>query len=277
MMKIKKIFNNNAVIANDSKNQESVLFGCGLAFKKKIGDNVDTDKIEKTFILKEDETTNRLKTLLGNVTAECIELSFDIIEYAKSNLNIKLNDYIYVTLTDHLNFALKLYDDGLNNPNMLMWEIKRFYPKEFKIGLKALEYIEEITGKKLREDEAGHIALHLINAQINNKFNKTEDLLEVTKMISDILNIVKYSYKKELNEKSYDYERFVIHLRFFLMRLKNNENSKILDDDFLLKQVKNKLQKAYNCMLNIQEYLETVLSDDEKLYLTLHIQRVTQE
>ncbi|MNJ00337.1 Transcription antiterminator LicT [compost metagenome] len=50
-----------------------------------------------------------------------------------------------------------------------------------------------------------------------------------------------------------------------------------LEDDFLLKQVKAKYKNAYNCMLKIEKYLNTGLSDEEKLYLTIHVHRVTDQ
>ncbi len=80
---------------------------------------------------------------------------------------------------------------------------------------------------------------------------------------------------------SLSYDRFITHLRFFFKRLgkKNNneeENSE-LKDDFLLKQVKEKYIDAYKCMLKIEEYLGKKLDDEEKLYLTVHIQRVTSK
>lgn len=40
--------------------------------------------------------------------------------------------------------------------------------------------------------------------------------------------------------------------------------------------MKTKYKKAYGCMLKIEKYLDMVLSDEEKLYITIHIQRVTQ-
>ncbi|MGF7430845.1 PRD domain-containing protein [Thermoanaerobacterium thermosaccharolyticum] len=190
-------------------------------------------------------------------------------------LNTKLNDYIYVTLTDHIYNAIKMFDEGLENPNPLIWEIKKFYPKEFQIGLKALEFIEDELNKKLPDDEAGNIALHLINAQINSSFNKVENVAEQTKKIHDILNIVMYTYGITLDEKSISYERFITHLRFFFQRLNKKEQLKEVDD-YLFKKVKTKYKKAYDCMLKIEKYLETELSNEEKLYLTLHIQRVTQ-
>ncbi|ABR35403.1 MULTISPECIES: BglG family transcription antiterminator LicT [Clostridium] len=275
-MIIKKIFNNNAILAKDLSKQEIVIMGRGVGFKKSVGDQVDENLIEKTFILKQKDASEKFKLLLEDIPTEHVSLCYDIIEYAKNMLSVELNDYIYITLTDHISYALKLFDEGLNRPNALIWEIKKFYPKEFEIGLKALDLIQSETNKKLPEDEAGNIALHLINAQTNNSGNKVEDIAHQTKMIQDILNIIKYTYNIALNEKSLNYERFVTHLRFFFQRLSKNEKMEKEEDDFLLKQVKTKYKKAYECMLKIQKYLEKELSDEEQLYLTIHIQRVTQ-
>jgi beta-glucoside operon transcriptional antiterminator len=273
-MVIKKIFNNNAILAKDSEKNEIVVMGRGIGFKKNVGDKLDENLIEKTFILKQKDASDKFKLLLEDIPTEHVSLCYDIIEYAKNILGVELNDYIYVTLTDHISYTLKLFDEGLNRPNPLIWEIKKFYSKEFAIGLKALEFVESETGKKLPEDEACNIALHLINAQVNKKGNKVKDIANQAKMIQDILNIVKYTYNIELDEKSLNYERFVTHLRFFFQRL-NKEQKIETEDDFLLKQIKVKYKKAYDCMLKIQTYLNKELSEEEQLYLTIHIQRVT--
>lgn len=275
-MIIKKIFNNNAIVAKDSEKHEFVVMGCGIAFKKNLGEKVDENLIEKTFILKQKDASEKFKLLLEDIPTEDVSMSYDIIEYAKNLLGVELNDYIYVTLTDHISNALKMFDEGYNARNPLIWEIKKFYSKEFQVGVKAIEFIEDETGKRLPEDEAANIALHLINSQINNSSSGVEDIAKQTKMVQDILNIVKYTYNITLDEKSLNYERFVTHLRFFFQRLNKNEQVIKDEDDFLFKQVKEKYKKAYDCMLKIEKYLEIELSDEEKLYLTIHIQRVTQ-
>ena len=142
-MIIKKIFNNNVVLAKEKNKDEIIAMGCGIAFKKRSGDILDKDLIEKTFILKENNASDRFKSLLENVPIEQIKACSNIIEYAKANLNVKLNDYIYVTLTDHINHSINLYDEGISKPNILGWEVKKFYNKEYKVGLKALDIIEE--------------------------------------------------------------------------------------------------------------------------------------
>lgn len=273
-MKIDKIFNNNAVMVKEDNGRDAVIIGCGLAFRKKIGDEVDESLIEKTFILKEKDTLEKFKMILEHIPTEQISLCYDIVEYAKNMLNCELNDYIYVTLTDHISYTLKLFDEGIERPNILIWEIKKFYPKEYNIGLKALEFIESELGKKINEEEAGNIALHLITAQINGKSDKTDIAYSMTKKIQDILNIVKYTYDIELDEHSLNYERFITHLRFFFKRLNNKTQYKNENEDFLLQQVKEKYKDAYKCMLKIEKYLNIELSYEEQLYLTLHIKRI---
>ncbi|AIW41014.1 MULTISPECIES: BglG family transcription antiterminator LicT [Paenibacillus] len=274
-MIITKIFNNNAIIAKDQKRDEFVVMGRGIAFKKSAGEQVEEHLIEKVFVLKHKDASEKFKLLLEDVPSEYVSLCYDIIEYGKSILEAQLSDYIYVSLTDHMNNAFKMFDEGFKNANPLIWEIKKFYPKEFAVGLKALEFIEDETGKRLSEDEAGNIALHLINAQVNSSYNKVADVAQQTQKIHDILNIIKYSYNTTIDERSISYERFITHLRFFFQRLNKKEKVE-LEDDFLWRQVKAKYKKAYGCMLKIEKYLDMVLSDEEKLYITIHIQRVTQ-
>ncbi|MDY8022086.1 BglG family transcription antiterminator LicT [Paenibacillus polymyxa] len=274
-MIITKIFNNNAIIAKDQKRDEFVVMGRGIAFKKSAGEQVEEHLIEKVFVLKHKDASEKFKLLLEDVPSEYVSLCYDIIEYGKSILETQLSDYIYVSLTDHMNNAFKMFDEGFKNANPLIWEIKKFYPKEFAVGLKALEFIEDETGKRLSEDEAGNIALHLINAQVNSSYNKVADVAQQTQKIHDILNIIKYSYNTTIDEHSISYERFITHLRFFFQRLNKKEKVE-LEDDFLWRQVKAKYKKAYGCMLKIEKYLDMVLSDEEKLYITIHIQRVTQ-
>ncbi|MGG7144396.1 BglG family transcription antiterminator LicT [Clostridium nigeriense] len=280
-MVIQKIFNNNSILALDSNKHEVVVMGRGIGFKKNVGDNIDLEKVEKTFILKEKAASEKFKMLLDDMPKEIIYVCYDIIEYAKNILDVEISEYIYVTLTDHISNTIKLYKEGFNINNPIIWEIKKFYPKEFKIGLKALDFIEDEVGVKLPEDEAANIALHLVNAQVNNSFKEVGDITKQTKMINDILNIVRYTYNIKLDEDSLSYDRFITHLRFFFKRLnKKNHNKEEKSDnneDFLLKQVKEKYADAYKCMLKIEDYLDKELDDEEKLYLTVHIQRITMK
>lgn len=95
-MVIKKILNNNVILALDSYKREVVVMGCGIGFKKDIGDIVDLEKIEKTFIVKEKESSERFKMMLEDVPKEIIYVCHDIIEYARNILEVEISEYIYI-------------------------------------------------------------------------------------------------------------------------------------------------------------------------------------
>lgn len=82
-MIINKIFNNNVILANDLDKHEIIVMGYGIGFKKNVGDTIDKEKIEKTFILKEKDVSEMFKMLLEDVPTEIIYLCYDIIDYAK--------------------------------------------------------------------------------------------------------------------------------------------------------------------------------------------------
>ena len=273
-MKIAKVYNNNVISAFNEKNEELVVMGRGLAFQKKPGDSVDEDKIEKIFALKNNDMSEKFKTLLYEVPIEYMEVTEDIIKIAKSRLGRNLNDSIYISLTDHIHFAVERNKKGYDIKNALLWEIKRFYKQEFVIGLEALKIIQEKLGVLLPEDEASFIAMHIVNAELNQEM---PNVANITKVMQDILNIVKYHFKMDFDEESLNYFRFITHLKFFAQRLYSK--TYIEDDDpFLFETVREKHKAAFECTEKINEYIENQfdysLTNNEKLYLIIHIQRV---
>lgn len=248
--------------------------GRGIAFQKRPGDEVDESKIEKIFKLDNKDVSEKFKTLLYDIPLEYMDVSERIISYAKEKLGKKLNDSIYVSLTDHITFAIERNKKGLLISNALLWEIKRIYSEEFAIGLKAITKIEEMLGITLPEDEAGFIAMHIVNAELNEEM---PNVVNITKLIHDILNIVKYHFKIEIDEESLNYFRFLTHLKFFAQRLFSESN---LDspDDYLYDMVKEKYPDAFDCTKKIEGYIEKThkyhLTKEEMAYLTIHIERV---
>ncbi len=276
-MIIKKVLNNNVVLS-EKNNQEMVVMGKGIAFGKKAGDILEENKIDKTFYLQNFDTSERFKELLKDVPMKVVSLSYDIIEYAKNNLNIEFNDFIYITLTDHLNFAITRNKKSISYVNPLTWEIKKYYTKEYNVGLRALELIENEMEVKFSEDEAANIALHLVNAK-NNSGNEMGETIQAVEMTQDILNIIRYTFNRPVDESTISFERFITHLKFFFQRI--SKDVQIADnDDFIYEEVKKKYFVAYECVKKIEKYLierhKRSLTKEEKAYLTLHIQKITQ-
>ncbi|MEH7384618.1 PRD domain-containing protein [Bacillus sp. JJ1521] len=276
-MKIEKVLNNNVVMCRNEHDQEIVAMGKGLAFQRKSGDEIDVSKIEKTFVLQNHDIVEKLAKLLEDTSEFYLSISSKVLEYAKTQLPNKLDDFLYVALTDHLSFAISRHKQGIQFKNALLWEIRKYYKKEFQVALKALDIIEQETGIRLDENEAASIALHLVNGQLSG--DDMASTVQITKMVNDILNIVKYHFKMELDETSLNYERFLTHLRFFGMRYMRNETSFDSIDDFFHGQIKLKYSEAYMCTQKVATYLKNELgweiSKEEEIYLTVHIHRVT--
>jgi len=276
-MKIEKVLNNNVVMCRNELDQEIVVMGKGLAFQRKSGDTIDASKIEKTFILQKHGITEKLAKLLEDTSELYLSISSKILEYAKTQLPNKLDDYLYVALTDHLSFAISRHNQGIQLKNALLWEIRKYYRPEFQIALIALDIIEKETGIRLDEDEAASIALHLVNGQLEG--DNMGAAVQIAQMVNDILNIVKDHFDMELDETSVNYERFITHLRFFGMRYMRKERLSDSIEDFFHKQIKLKYSEAYKCTKKVSKFLKTEfgwkISKEEEVYLTVHIHRVT--
>jgi len=273
-MKIDKVINNNVVSAINEEGKESVIMGRGIGFQKKPGHYIEKDKIEKMFTLENKEASEKFKTLLREVPMEVMQVTEKIIQVAKTSFQKKLNEMIYVALTDHLHFAIERHKQGIDIKNALIWEIKKLYKDEFLIGQQALDFIKEHLHIELPEDEAGFIALHIVNAELNEE---VPNLLRITKIIQQVLTLVKYHFNMEFDEDSLNYFRFVTHLKFFGQRLLSDTYMED-QDDFLYEAIKEKHKEAFSCTKKIQVFFEKeyqhTLTHEEMLYLTIHIHRV---
>ncbi|MCS2158924.1 transcriptional antiterminator BglG [Scandinavium sp. H11S7] len=275
-MKVAKVLNNNVVVILDENQREQVVMGRGLGFQKQIGDALDTRKIEKVFALQSDELVARLGDLLSQIPLEVMTTCDRIIEQSRARLG-KLQESLYITLTDHCHFALERHHKGVALRNVLLWEIKRLYPKEFSLGQQALDTIETRLGVRLAEDEAGFIALHLVTAQLNSEM---PEVMHVTRVMQEILQIVKYQLTLDYNEEALSYQRFVTHLKFFAQRMLNR--TVVADDDATLHTaVKDNYPRAWRCAEKISRHLvneyQRELTTEEVMFLAIHIERVRKE
>jgi len=242
-MVVDKVINNNIVSAFDETGTEVVLMGRGIGFGTKPGKPIVPEKIEKTFRIKSQSVAEQLKELLANMPLEHAAISNDIIAYAKEQLKLRLNQSIYVTLTDHINFAIERIGQGIKPENALLWEIKQFYPQEFRLGQYAVELIKERLGMDMPEDEAGFIALHFVNAEYGTDIR---DALNFPNLMKEILEIAQESLQIELDESTLHYERFVTHVKFLLQRIYRRE---LLtnEEKELVEMMQKKYPREYAC------------------------------
>lgn len=276
-MIINKVLNNNVVTIISENGEEAVVMGRGLAFQKKKGDEIDESKIEKIFVLENKSINEKLLTLVNDIPAKYLEVTEEIIKYAENKLNTKLNENIYLTLTDHISFAISRFEKNLEIKNAMLWDIKRLHRDEFEIGIHALKIIKEYLYVELPEDEAASIAMHILNGELDQEMPEIVDMI---RLIEEILKMVKYHFNIEFDEESINYYRFVTHLKFFTQRLSSGRYYEDNDND-LFNIIKLKYPKSYECTKRIEGFVkqkyETQLTKEEMLYLIIHTARVVHE
>ena len=272
---IEKVINNNIISAYEESGAEVIVMGRGIGFKKKQGEVVPADQISKIFRIKSRTLTEQFKELLANMPLERVRISDEIISHAKDHLKLKLNQSIYVTLTDHINFAIERVSQGIEPQNALLWEIKRFYPQEFQLGIYALELIQDRLGILLPEDEAGFIALHFVNAEYGTDIR---DAVKFPDQMQAIVDIVERDLGILLDESSLHYERFMTHIKFLIQRIYRKELLSSEDKELSL-LMQRKYPREYQCSLKVAEYIMQAtgsrLSEEEIMYLSVHIRRVS--
>lgn len=277
-MIIKKKLNNNVAVTTDETGREIIVMGKGIAFDRKVGDELDEAEIDKRFVSSDKDFSMKFQEILLQIPMKYLNVSDLIIEKAKKELGTELNENIYISLTDHIYMAVIRFLDGMIIPNPMLWDIKRFYRKEFTVGQKALEIIKQELKVELPEDEAGFIAFHFVNAQQN--FESTL-MLDIMKLVKEIMNIIKYQMALDLDEESVYYYRFITHLKFFAQRLFSGSGQMTGDKNSLFEAIKKEYKKAYCCTQSVVKFVKGKyqydISEEEQLYLTIHIENMIEK
>ncbi|RPD94544.1 transcriptional antiterminator BglG [Candidatus Pantoea deserta] len=272
-MVITKVINNNVVVVINNAQREEVVMGCGIGFKKRPGDRLDPTRIEKIFARQSDELTRHLAELLSQIPLAVMTACDLIIQEATRTLG-KLDESIYLTLTDHCHYAIERQQKGLAIKNALLEETKRLYPREYALGQQAREIIYQRLGIRLERDEAGFIALHLVTAQLSGEMS---DIAHISRVMQEILQLVRDELALEYDQSSLSYQRFVTHLKFFAQRMltrtvvsdEENSLSEAIQDNYAM---------AWQCAETVARHLhnhyQCELTREELMFLSIHIERV---
>lgn len=272
-MKILKAINNNIVSAVDASGVEIVVMGRGLGYHARVGGEVPEDLVEKVFRMSSQNLTDKFIALLADIPLEHIKICDEIIAYAKQMLGERLNQSIYLTLTDHINFALSRHRQGMMFQNALLREVRRFYNQEYRIGEYAINLIGERLGVSLPDDEAASIALHIVNAEYDTSIGEA---VSVTRIIEEITGVVK-TQLGTITEDGFYYDRFITHLKFLAQRVIRHESPAGGDRAFN-KMVEELYPRETACAGEISKLLaqghDYFVPPEELAYLAVHLKRI---
>ena len=277
-MKIKKIINNNILCAVDDRGNELIVTGRGIGFQRHRGEVIDISRIERTYRMEEKTGQRKLRELVEKIPIEHLSLTEELIKHITSQIPQKLNESLLITMADHISFAILRKAQGVEFSNPLKGSIMCYYPTEYHLGQYCLGVIREQLGVALHEDEAAFLALHIVNAELNTNMS---EMYDITKLIEGTISVVEYFYKKEFDRESLDFNRFVVHLRYFAQRLfqgKMMEDAQGERDEVFRQLIMKNCKEHYKCAQCVADYIKNTyqknLSDEELIYLTIHLKRI---
>ncbi|RAK23154.1 BglG family transcriptional antiterminator [Anoxybacillus vitaminiphilus] len=270
---IKKVLNNNVLIASHPDYDEVVLIGKGIGFGKKKGDIIEQAAVEKWFILKNEREQEQYKRMLPELDEEFIGVMNDVMQHIKNRVNAPLNEHIHVALTDHISFTIKRIQQGLDLKNPFLIETKSLYPLEYEIAKEVVAMLNEKLGVELPEGEVGFIALHIHSGISEHSLSEVN---QHSQLIAKLIEIAENQLNIVIDRESVHYLRFIRHLRYAIERVKKGE--RVEEPKTLSKILKKEYPLCYNVSWKLvkvmQQTLQMPVDEAEVIYLTLHLQRL---
>jgi len=270
MRAIKKI-NNNVAVCIDSDNNELVAFGKGIGFPSMPYEINDLSDIFMTFYRIENQFYKVLKDIPENV----FEVSALIVHEAMSKLNCILNPNLVVSLADHINFAILRMKKFKEMKILFAYDVQHLYPIETEIGKYAINLIQKKLLVTLPESEITTIAMHFVNAEEESIDDK--DTQQMIDLVDKVTALVEKTFALKIDRKSYNYNRFVMHMRYHIQRILNKTQFSE-DNAPLIQSMKLNHPEVYEVAIKgggmISRALHSDVTESELLYLMIHIARI---
>lgn len=273
-MRIVKKINNNVALAQDAKGNELVVFGKGVGFPATPYELDDLSRIQRTFY----DVGAKNLSLLKDIPDDIFLAAAAIAENAAEELDCPLNPNMPFVLADHLAFAIQRSREGVVLRTPLAYDVRHLYPVEYQLGRKALTILREYLNIELPEEEAVSLTLHIINAEA--EVDDVHLTMTATQIISEIGDRVEDYFDIELDPDSFSYSRFMMHLRYLVQRMMNGKPTAVDQSSHeLFCAVRREYPEIYDCVRTLVDYFKQnwnwSCTEDEQLYLMIHIQRVT--
>ena len=274
---VHKVLNNNVVISIDGSGRERVLMGRGLGFRLKPDDVLDPAKVEKTFILDAGAEGDRERQLLTDVPYSVIEAVTTAVDDAERALGRHLGRRLSISVIDHIQYVLERLDQGLRIPTTSMPELRVLHPQEFETAKQMAASISASLDRELPPEEAVFLTMHVLNAT-RDEPNGTAALL--FRRVQHVVETVQGGLGVDLDVESPEYARFVLHVQFLLQRLVSRTMLRSADTSFY-EFAKHSYPRSHAIAESVKAYVlaatESELTDEELLYLVVHVERLANQ
>ena len=152
---------------------------------------------------------------------------------------------------------------------------------EVEIGRQIVSAMEQTFHVKLPKGAVQGVAMHFINASLGSPSSGQLTAEEEYETILErMTQIVEYALQITIRRDTFNYARFATHVQYLLKRVQTDSP---IDSDNLqmYASIRDEYKDVSACVDQIHEYLQRNwsidLSEEEKLYLIMHINRVTSQ
>ena len=275
---IKRVYNNNVVLAIEEDTTEVVLLGKGIGFQRRPGESIDTSLADQRFVAEGLYRAPQLAGLLSDAPSEHIAVARTITDLGHATLGLEPRQSLMIPVLDHLTFAVRRAQEGTHIDFPLRWEVAQLYPAEAALGRHVVTLVNETLGVQLQDDEWVAFALHFVNQQwTKGDFSKT---VVMTETISRVFLRLAERWGRPIDENASSAARFVTHLRYVFARAARDQQLQTSRVD-VLSAVKLAYPEAADAAVDIGELigqaLKRVITNDEISYLALHTSRLYAE
>lgn len=275
-MRVVKKINNNVALCVDRKGQEIVAFGRGIGFPP-MPYEAKLEQIERTFY----RIDSKYLPLLSELPEPVVQFTAAIVDKASMRLQYELNPNLVITLSDHIAFCLQRAKQGIFIQMPLVYELEQNYPQEVELGKYTVRELEKRFQVRLHKNEISGIALSFINARNMAKEGVDtagEELPEYEKILDDTIEIVEERLHIKISRDSFNFARYTSHLMYLLKRVYRNETINTGNAE-LYEEISREFPEISDCVDEFDAYFQRkwnhVLSREEKLYLIMHVNRIT--
>jgi len=240
--------NHNVSLVRNDKGEEVIVIGKGIAFGKKKGDLIAEHQVEKIFRMKTEESRENFMALLKDVPLDFITVTYEIIDKLSKKYHYPIQEYLYVTLTDHIYCSYQALAQGRYKDSNL--------PDISKII---------------------RIAYHFINAEGENEVELVESIDKRKEILRNVEEVLTDYAIQRTKENNHFYDRFMIHLNYFLDYLdrSRDDNQSLLDmEDHIKQSYPKAFEIGFKIYDVITQHTGLDLYKSERVYLVLHIQRL---
>lgn len=154
-MIIQKVINNNVVSTHDANEREVILMGKGIGFRKKAGDTLDKNKIEKIFTLDQREASPFVQEIMAIIQ-----------EFYEIGLNSESAAYQrFATHLEYLESQISKGNSAINEDHEDDVEFyernQKKYPEAFICSQKIVEHIEDHYAFQMSADEKMYLIIYV--------------------------------------------------------------------------------------------------------------------